>query len=272
MEDVVEGLKISNVSVSVQELSNGSPLKEIFAIAVFLAYQEDLEEEVPELVNKLTGINVPDSADTLVTVLVLIAAIYLIDKAIRRLFPGKETEELKKEYREKVADLAKMTNTREDEIEEALDKRYKERTTKSLMKNVHDFFSPSQIEGGVGIDLPSGEKGISQEAIKEIPDELDYEQLETRNVYTLPDAVLEIHRSDIDYNQYGWVAVIPDVSDKRVKMELAPEIKPSEVYGRKSLRGEVDVVEELSEGGEYEIKYYHVRSVQGVEATKHDDA
>ena len=43
--------------------------------------------------------------------------------------------------------------------------------------------------------------------------------------------------------------------------DFAPEINPAELYGRKLLRGDVDVVEELSEGGSYELKYYHVRSI-----------
>lgn len=74
IESSSPGSEISAVRVRVSSLSNASPLKQVFAVALFVAFQKDLEREVPSLIEKLTGHTVPEQFSTLVTVLVIMVA------------------------------------------------------------------------------------------------------------------------------------------------------------------------------------------------------
>ena len=88
LESIGQNFKFDSIKVSVAQLSNESPLKEALAVAIFVAYQHDLEREVPQLLQTLTGHAIPDGSVTIVTVLVFLIAIYLIDAAIERLMPS----------------------------------------------------------------------------------------------------------------------------------------------------------------------------------------
>lgn len=98
IETISPGAEISAIRIRVASLSNASPLRQAFAVALFMTFQKDLERAVPALIEKLTGVDVPDSYDTLVTVIVIMIAMAAVTTATERLFPGKEIKKLKKEY------------------------------------------------------------------------------------------------------------------------------------------------------------------------------
>ncbi len=260
LEGLETGFQISSVQISVAKLSNESPLKEFMAIALIGAYQHDLEKEVPQLIQTLTGHHIPDGQATVVTVLVFLVALYLIDAAIERLMPGKSVKAIKAEYEEKIHLAAKMLSLAPERIEEVICARFDNGRNKSLVNKVYDFFSPAKIESGTEI-VAGKDVSIKTAAIQEIPSTLDVEQLEAANSYPLDAAVIEIHRADRDENKHGWRAIIQDVSDKKIRMELDPSINPDELYGKKIFRGNVMVIEELQDGGDYQIKAYNLLRV-----------
>src|SRR5947207_1420919 len=55
----IPGLQIESVQVSVRTVSQGSHLRELLLVGIYLAAQPQLEREVPALVEKLTGTHVP---------------------------------------------------------------------------------------------------------------------------------------------------------------------------------------------------------------------
>jgi hypothetical protein len=195
--------------------------------------------------------------ESLVTVLVLLTAIYIIDTAVERLFPGKEVKRLKEEYEIKLLELARMTGLDRKVIEESLKHRLSEGKLKSLVKKAYEFFAPAKAEPDAEI-LVKDEVVIPRDVIDEIPSGIDVAQMEAKNVYELTDVEIEIHRSDIDFTQSGWIAVIDEVSDKRKKLVLSPELTPAKLFGARKIKGDVMVVEEVSEDGEYVIKEFHL--------------
>lgn len=255
--DCVDGLRIQRIAVKVAHVSNSSPLKDAFAVALFVTYQKDLEKEVPALLQQMLEFQVPNGMETLVTVLVLLTAIFIIDTAVERLFPGKEVKRLKEEYEIKLLELSRMTGLDRSVIEESLNNRLSEGKLKSLVKKAFEFFAPAKAEPEAEI-LVNDEVAIPRAVIDEIPSELDVAQMEAKNVYELTDVEIEIHRSDLDYTQSGWIAVIDEVSDKRKKLVLSPELTPAKLFGVRKIRGDVMVVEEISEDGEYIIKEFHL--------------
>lgn len=253
----VDGLEIRKVTVKVAHVSNTSPLKEVFALGLFMAYQKELEAEVPALLQQWLGYATPGGMKTVVTVLVLMTAIYIINASVERLLPGKEIGRLKEEYQDKLAALSKMTGLDRAVIEESLKTRMSEGRLRSLFRKAYEFFTPAKIESGVEI-LSEDEVVVSKDAINEIPSEAELAQVDLKTVYELSDVEVDIHRSDRDYTQSGWIAVIEEVSDKRRKLVLSPNLDPAKLYGVTKVRGDVLVVEEATEDGELVIKEYHL--------------
>lgn len=253
----VDGLEIRKITVKVAHVSNSSPLKEVFALGVFMAYQKELEAEVPALLQQWFGYATPDGMKTLVTVLVLMTAIYIISASVERLLPGKEIGRLKEEYQDKLAALSKMTGLDKAVIEESLKARMSEGKLRSLFRKAYEFFSPAKLERDVDI-LSENEVAVSRDAIAEIHSEGELTLADMKNVYELSDVEVDIHRSDRDYTQSGWIAVIEELSDKRRKLVLSPNLDPAKLYGVTKVRGDVLVVEEATEDGELVTKEYHL--------------
>jgi hypothetical protein len=259
--DFSDELEIHKINVRVSQLSNESPLKEMLSIGVFFAFQENLEEEVPELINLLTGVNVPDNADTLVTVLVILTSVYVIDATLERFFPGKSASALEAQCKDLINELSVMLKLQPSEVEEALKKRFTQGKSKSLFNKARDFFIPAMSEPKA--EIVAGNRRIERKVISEIPTEIDFAQEETKNTYDLHSVDIEIHRADIDYVNQGWVAIIEEVTDRRIKMVLAPEIEPATVYGKKNIIGDIVVVEEKQLDGDYIVKEYHLSKIIG---------
>lgn len=264
LSDLYPQLKTPKIRVKVSYLSNQSPLKETLAVGLFLAYQEDLEKEVPELVEALTGVQIPDSADTLVTVLVLAVALYLVHGSIERLLPGKSVKNLREELNNKINTVAEWLQMSPEAVRATLDQRYK-KSSRTLARKAQHFFSPAKIERGTEIQSDSG-YGVGKGAIAEVPGAIDLAKADASKSYELTNVRVEIHRADRDTYKYGWRSVIHQVSDRKVRMELSPEIPPENLYGTTYLVGDVIVIEEQHEDGSYSPKTYHlirVRTQQG---------
>jgi hypothetical protein len=89
---------------------------------------------------------------------------------------------------------------------------------------------------------------VSPESIKAMPDfvpeEGDEEIEEFRNVR------LQIRAIDLDSFKRGWAAIIPSLSNRRVKLQLAPTVKPQQLTAGASVHGNIDVLFMHSEDGE----------------------
>lgn len=260
IDRVYPQVQVSLQSVIVRSVSQESPLKEFLLVGMFLTFQENLESEVPDLVEKITGIDVPDSADTLITVLVVMIASYIASNAIDRIFPGKDTKMLRQSYERKIEMLSENHGIDATKIDAYLENEYRKEQPKSLVRRVAAFFKPAMVDGNANIESPSGEILASWDAIREIPIELDTATPEGRS-YPMEEVFVEVHRSDRDQNRYGWRAVIPAISSKKVRLELHHELAPQDLYGVESLKGDVAVREEPNTDGDMEPRVYYLNRI-----------
>jgi len=261
LERCAPGLQIKVVGVRVSELSNASPLKQILSIALFMTFQEDLQREVPDLIEKLMGVNVPDNADTVVTVLVVMVAMYLVDAAVERVLPGKAVKELKKELEGKIEWASRLLDIPKATIEAALSQLDQQKTDKALTRRALELFLPAKIEQDTTISLPAGQE-ISAAVIREIPLDVEVEPADSSGSYEVAGAVVEIHRADRDQNKHGWRAVVESVSERKVRMELDQGISPDSLYGTKTIIGDVTVIEGTDETGQVEPRVYVLNRVR----------
>ena len=110
------------------------------------------------------------------------------------------------------------------------------------------------------METPAGEVLFSNEAVEQIPVSLDTATVDGRS-YPMENVYVEVHRADRDQNRYGWRAVIPEVSEKKVRLELHPELEPQDYYGVESLRGDVAVREEPNTDGDMEPRIYYLNRI-----------
>lgn len=243
----------------VENLSNNSPLKEILTVGVFMAFQDDLERQVPHLVEGLLGAQVSSDHKTLVTVGVIITAICVIDQIVQRLFPGKDIKELKGTYERQLKEASKLTGKSIEDIDAYLRANIGGKLKGRLAKAALEFFLPAKQDGGVAI-IGSGGQLVSEAAIREIPHDVDFAELDKRRFYELDDVSVDIHRSDIDSNSQGWRGAIDEVSEKILKIELFPEISPRDLYGKTGVTADVLIIEEQDAEGEWSPKVIHIKN------------
>ncbi|MCU1317497.1 MAG: hypothetical protein JWN63_2819, partial [Candidatus Acidoferrum typicum] len=73
---------------------------------------------------------------------------------------------------------------------------------------------------------------------------------------------VDIHRYDRDEKKHGWRAVVSNLSNKKVRMELAPSIDPEALWGRKTVVGDILVNEERLPDGTVQPTMYHLMAVR----------
>lgn len=255
-------LKVEKVTVRLGSLSHESPLKQYYIIALLAAFQQDIRSEVPDLIQKITGYNMPDNMDALVSILVVGTALFIASEVVERLVPGKSVKAMREDLRLQLRHASKILGKTEDEVREAFEGHFNQPRRRRLFPKVRDFFRPAKIEQGAQIETGSGER-VSAEAISEIPSDLELSEIDLKDHYDISGVAIEIHRADIDFGDRGWVAVIKEVSENRHKLYLPADIAPSDLYGRKRIIGDVTVLEEANKNGQVGIKAYFLNRIVG---------
>lgn len=226
-----------------------SPLQQTFVVALVAAYQRQLERDVPKIITDLTGIEVPDQYHTLLTVLVMMVAVYGISKAIELLFPSRGKDELEKNYRSLVVVAGDLIQTPPNEIETAVRSRYSGKKLSQITSLVRGFFAPTagrehaKIMGPAGVEI--GAPALSQIPQLAIPETVeDTEKTDTQFEYSKR---IVIHAMDRDRGKLGWAAHIPSLFDDRVPMKLEKGIDPLSLFGKKQIIGDVLIVYRVDE-------------------------
>jgi len=101
LPSLYKGLKVEKCSLNVHKLTQESPLREYFLLALVVAFQDDLVGEVPPVIEDLFKVTVNDRYDTIVTVIFMIVVFYgaglavdLVKKAVSDSLPREKYEEL----------------------------------------------------------------------------------------------------------------------------------------------------------------------------------
>lgn len=255
ISSIIPGLTIETKQVSVKILSQQSPLKEIFALAVVVGYQKDLEGEVPALVEQLTGLTISDKHDTLITVLVMLIAIYGISKAFELLFPSRPKDNLESARDSLVKKAARITGATAGRIIAAVEVLFTGRTERTLVTASQKVFAPTRNQADATIRDNRGDELIGVLAVRDAQaaSGLPYEPGDTGKSKTESKlhtgARIVLHAMDRDRKRLGWAGHCPDIFDDRIPMHLEKSLAPKEIFGRDEIRGDILLtLEENDEG------------------------
>lgn len=256
LEELFPGLKVEPKRITLPALSQASPLKELFAFAVVLTFQEDLKKEVPDLISEMIGIEISDKYDTLLTVLVMILAIWGISKAFDKLFPGRRKEHLDEERHRLINVAGDLIQVPPERIAEAVEGVAKGQRARSITVAAQKFFTPARRPGGAEVRSHSPDVSIRREAVSEAQSAIGVSIDEEPVVGELPPASdfefnveIVLHAMDKDRIKQGWAGHIPGLIEERVPMRVDKTIPPQTLFGRQVIRGDIFVVYDVDEEG-----------------------
>lgn len=241
LETFVPGLKLENVVIRVQEISHGS-LKEILFIGLFAYFQEDLEREVPALIEEFTGVVMPENTHTLLTILALVALVYGAD-FVKNLVAGTLRDTPTRVWkRNLIKELAATTGKGEEEVTRLLDERYGPKTKiKQLGDAAVKFFKPSKQQNNAPILI--GNQRIDPPLIADVPADYLYEEASEIERSTPHYGVrLEIHQKDRDRENSGWAAVPVGIHPKRLAMKLVDGVIAEDLWEAEELVADIILI------------------------------
>jgi hypothetical protein len=257
LEDLVPGVTVGGIRVHVESLTQGSPLKELFFATMFVAFQKDLERDVPQIVERLTGIHIPDHYDSVVTLLFCLVLFYGADFIYKQIAKVAEGSKIRAQLDGLVREVAAQCRVEEDIIREKLEARFQKKRLANLIQTTVDFFSPSKRQGNAPVLI--GSRRFDTDTVSEFPGEAqirEFEEEESNNYYER--VGIELHAQDVDRSRVGWAGVIPSLSDRRLRMQVYPPIKPEEIYTREKITGDVIVLSRRAPDGSMEPYMFHL--------------
>lgn len=119
------------------------------------------------------------------------------------------------------------------------------------------FFKPSKNQGNAPILV--GDRRIDSETISEVPTDAQIEGADVPEIARpYKDVTIELHAQDMDRSKFGWAGVVPEISGRRLRMELEPPIKPEQVYMKDKVRGDIMLVLKKRADGTYQPSAIHL--------------
>jgi hypothetical protein len=259
---LVPGIEFDVTRISVPELGQGSPLREVMALAVVLTFQKDLESEVPKLFEHLTGVHVSDSYDGLLTVLVMLIAIYGISKVFELLFPGKGKAEAEDTEDALLDKASSILGIGAETIRVKLGELLIGRRRRGILLASQQVFAPTRgqhaaiRERGGEILVPAKTVALAQAAAGLPLDSIDEDDKPKTSSEFHRNVRIILHAMDSDSKKRGWAGHIPDLIDERIPMHLEKSVSPAAIFGKRDLQGDILLTREEDENGDMQPKEF----------------
>lgn len=229
LEKLVPGLTIEERKIVLDRIERSS-LREAFYVALFVAFQKDLESEVPALIETLTGMPVDDRYDTILTVLFMVV---LYTGATALFGKGKKAKDqiapvsITGDHAVYINLASEQVGASPESVITAVNKAIGNKIS-TVQRAAIDVFRPAKRNGNGRIQ-PRGLPEVSADAIADFPTALAIAELEDDVVpLHLPSAALHIRATDRDKSDRGWAAWVESGSlkTKRLPLRLAPGVDP----------------------------------------------
>ncbi len=257
LEELLPGLEVGGIRVHVESLTQTSPLKELFWITLAASFQPTMEHDVPPIIERLTGIHIPEHYDSIVTLVFCLVLFYGADfiyKQIAKMTDGSRIRAQLDGLVREVADQCKMD---EADIRKHLEARYQKKRLSNLLHTTAQFFTPSKRQGNAPFLV--GNRRFDSDTVSEFPSDAklqDYEDEETSKPFE--NVEIELHAQDIDRTRQGWAGVIRQVSPDRLRMTVYPPITPEDIYTKSRINGDVIVMYRRASDGNMEPYQFHL--------------
>ena len=263
-------LEVEHVLVTVREITQSSPLQHRLEGYIVAALSPGLIEDMPgDLLHTLFGVDVPDSYDSFVSLVLLLVSVWGAEQIVKKIKASKKgaekaeaeakRQELAAERRRLTKEAADRASITQDQMAEALNETLSKRPA-TVSKAAMDFLSPAKRHHARSVSIPAGCQ-IDQKAIEALPSDTDLAD------YQPPTEVTELTRATVTFFAHDrerpkhWAAKVAEVSPDRKPLHLAPEIEAEALFTRESVSADVLVTSVLGSDGEYIPSLYYLSHV-----------
>jgi len=258
LENLFPGTKIYGVEIYLSELKSGSLYEDVLVKFVF-GSQEKLDEFVSNLRERLGLQHLKDNNQLLSAILLvmtLTGGAYYYGKT-----NASSENKAKLEANNNIvinvgADFVEM---KADEFRSAVEAGVKDK--EKLTKNAVRFVKPAKRDPEAHIRFDNDKKlQINPEAVKAMPSHVA--EPEPEEAIEDHDRVEVIIRAvDLDSHRKGWAAIIPDISERRVKLQLDPHIDGEQLMQHPAAIANVTGIFKYDEEGKKIPTLYFVRDI-----------
>lgn len=260
----IDGVSVHKITIELEDIKRSS-LSESFFVAIFLVFQEDLEKEVPDAIQALTGHTLDPRFDTLVTVLFMVALYY---GTMRLLGKGgkhhkKLPSSLEGDYRNYITIAANTLNVTPQVIERAVEEAVTKQKQPSVMRAAIDLFRPAK-RGGNGRIVPMGLPEIPAAHVADFPNEVALAELDDDNVpIPIDRGLIKLRALDRDKSDRGWAGSLTSeiLKTKRLPLKLYPTIDREYLASLKEVSAEAIVECKMMDDGSLKPKRIHLLKV-----------
>lgn len=249
LPSLIDGLEVSSSSLNVRALTQESPLREAFVVALLAIYGPALDQEIPPMLKDVFNVSVSDKYDSIVTVLFLAVVFYGGGLAIDAIKKTAADSGPRRMLNDLIALLSLETGKSEQDIRKILEAKFdKPSTVRRLISKSKRFFLPSQKDRNAPVVVDRDR--IGSEIVRDVPYVDEAEKSVDLNRYTPhEDVELELHAMDRDKSSTGWAAVAKGVCSKRLKVRVMEPVQPSDLWSRSSVKADIVLVSKLTANG-----------------------
>jgi hypothetical protein len=249
LEALFPGLQVEQVTLTVREISQASPLREAFAGGLLVAYQSKFGTEMPGILQQMLGVHIDKEYGDVISFLFIIEIFYPGQFVYNHASSLVERPKLKSQMAGLIKEVAEVLEVSEDAIKEVLEARYSGGRIKSLLGACSKVLRPSKNQDNAPMRI--NRVILDHETVAEFPSDAQALSEEPQTVSEPRENVeIHLHAQDKDHGKQGWAAVVPSISPDRVRMHLYPPIKPADLYTKKVVRGDVLLESRRTDGGE----------------------
>lgn len=263
-ENLIDGVTVDRVQFSLERLERSS-LKEAFFVALLLVYQKDLEKEVSTVIEAITGQQVGERFDTLVTVLVMILLFYGGNYIINRLSKkdSKDGTVVLGDFNVYVDLAGSILGVSRERVIAAVERAVSGRKKRTVGRAAIDFFRPAK-RGKGGRIAPRGTPEISEETVRKFPSEAALSELGSDSEPEPYTGVrVEIRATDRDWQRRGWYGIVREdgFPDQRVSMVLYPTVDANALADSHLVRADILAEWDDADAEEPRLLRFHVLAV-----------
>lgn len=270
VEECFAEIDIEHVSVVVREVTQNSPLRHQIEGFIVAALSPGLTEDMPaDILQTVFGLNVPDTYDGFVTLLVMVVSLWGAERVLQKLKRAKEDldkkrleereRKLAEERRRLTEEAARQASIPEEQLIEAITKVLSKRPA-SIGNQAMDFMAPARRHGAIAIRAPGGAE-IGREAIAALPSDVEMASHKPSTEKDSYEGVTVKFFAHDRENPKRWAASIAEVADGRKAVHLAPHIDSEQLFTRDKVKADVLVTSVLDNDGDYQPSIYYLARV-----------
>lgn len=240
LEALFPGTKINGVDVFIKELRSDSIWEDVVVKFAF-GSQKKFDQfigNIRERVGMDNIVNNPQLFSAIILTLILSGGAYYLGKDQSENPEQRATIEANNNTIINIG--AGMMEMSAEEFRLLIDGAIKDKA--KLAKDAIRVVKPAKLDPEASITFnDSADLQITAESVRAMPRYVS-EPEEEEFIEDFSAIEMELRATDLDSTKRGWAVVVPELADRRVRLQLDPTVSPEELYQRRKFSGNATII------------------------------